>query len=108
MVVIAVLLISSVAGVLFVKKYVCGGRSVSFLAEIVLLMKPKDLNINLSSKCERYINLSAVVCRFLVHRYSVLQHNAEANGIEGVDELLDTNVAGHPKTSFHEDSDEVW
>lgn len=67
--VIAVLLISCVAGVVFVKKYVCGGR-------------------------------------FLVHRYSVLQHNAEANGIEGVDEPLDINVAGHSKTSFHEDSDE--
>lgn len=48
-----------------------------------------------------------MVCRFLVHRYSVLQHNAEANGIEGVDEPLDTNVAGNSKTSFHEDSDEV-
>ncbi|KAG7332459.1 hypothetical protein KOW79_004293 [Hemibagrus wyckioides] len=68
-VVIAVLLISCIAGVVFVKKYVCGGR-------------------------------------FLVHRYSVLQHNAEASGIEGVDEPLDTNVVGNSKTSFHEDSDE--
>lgn len=41
--VIAVLLISSVAGVLFVKKYVCGGRSVGFLARIVLLIKPVQL-----------------------------------------------------------------
>ncbi|KAK3539957.1 hypothetical protein QTP70_019599 [Hemibagrus guttatus] len=69
-VVIAVLLISCIAGVVFVKKYVCGGR-------------------------------------FLVHRYSVLQHNAEANGIEGVDEPLDTNVVENSKISFHEDSDEV-
>ncbi|TSW62352.1 Sortilin [Bagarius yarrelli] len=68
--VIAVLLISCVAGVVFIKKYVCGGR-------------------------------------FLVHRYSVLQHNAEANGIEGVDEPLDTNVSRHSKITFHEDSDEV-
>ncbi|KAI5095047.1 sortilin 1b precursor, partial [Silurus meridionalis] len=68
-VVIGVLLISCVAAVLFVKKYVCGGR-------------------------------------FLVHRYSVLQHNAEANGIDGLDEPLDISGVGHPKTSFHEDSDE--
>lgn len=67
--VIAILLISCIAGVLFVKKYVCGGR-------------------------------------FLVHRYSVLQHNAEANGIEGMDEALDSNVAGHAKIGFHDDSDE--
>lgn len=57
---------------------------------------------------QRYSNLFAVVCRFLVHRYSVLQHNAEANGIDGLDEPLDTNVGGQPKISFHEDSDEVW
>ncbi|KAI5610110.1 sortilin 1b precursor [Silurus asotus] len=44
--------------------------------------------------------------RFLVHRYSVLQHNAEANGIDGLDEPLDISGVGHPKTSFHEDSDE--
>ncbi|KAL7884946.1 hypothetical protein AOLI_G00077160 [Acnodon oligacanthus] len=67
--VIAILLIGCIAGVLFVKKYVCGGR-------------------------------------FLVHRYSVLQHNAEANGIEGMDEALDTEVAGHAKIGFHDDSDE--
>uniref|UniRef100_A0A4W4FZ49 VPS10 domain-containing protein n=1 Tax=Electrophorus electricus TaxID=8005 RepID=A0A4W4FZ49_ELEEL len=66
---IAILLISCVAGGLFVKKYICGGR-------------------------------------FLVHRYSVLQHNAEANGIEGVDEPLDTDVARSAKNTFHEDSDE--
>ncbi|TRY94890.1 hypothetical protein DNTS_032990, partial [Danionella cerebrum] len=65
-VVIAVLLISSVAGVLFIKKYVCGGR-------------------------------------FLVHRYSVLQQHAEANGIDGVDDL-ETLEAG--KTHYHDDSDE--
>ncbi|KAK7135828.1 hypothetical protein R3I94_014487 [Phoxinus phoxinus] len=65
-IVIAILLTSAVFGVLFVKKYVCGGR-------------------------------------FLVHRYSVLQHNAEANA---VDEPLDTDVAGAPKIDFHDDSDE--
>uniref|UniRef100_A0A673N3K9 Sortilin-like n=1 Tax=Sinocyclocheilus rhinocerous TaxID=307959 RepID=A0A673N3K9_9TELE len=66
-IVIAILLTGVVFGVLFVKKYVCGGR-------------------------------------FLVHRYSVLQHNAEANGI---DEPLDTDVAEAPKNDFHDDSDEV-
>uniref|UniRef100_A0A672KDL4 Sortilin n=1 Tax=Sinocyclocheilus grahami TaxID=75366 RepID=A0A672KDL4_SINGR len=62
----SILLTGVVFGVLFVKKYVCGGR-------------------------------------FLVHRYSVLQHNAEANGI---DEPLDTDVAEAPKNDFHDDSDE--
>uniref|UniRef100_A0A673I1J1 Sortilin n=1 Tax=Sinocyclocheilus rhinocerous TaxID=307959 RepID=A0A673I1J1_9TELE len=66
-IVITILLTGVVFGVLFVKKYVCGGR-------------------------------------FLVHRYSVLQHNVEANGI---DEPLDTDVAGAPKNDFHDDSDEV-
>lgn len=42
--------------------------------------------------------------RFLVHRYSVLQQHAEANGIEGVDDL-DTLEVG--KTHYHDDSDEV-
>uniref|UniRef100_A0AAY4B397 Sortilin n=1 Tax=Denticeps clupeoides TaxID=299321 RepID=A0AAY4B397_9TELE len=68
--VIVILLISAVVAVLFVKKYVCGGR-------------------------------------FLVHRYSVLQHNAEANGIDGVDEPLDTGVGASAKIEFHDDSDEV-
>lgn len=43
--------------------------------------------------------------RFLVHRYSVLQQHAEA---QGLDEPLDSN---HTQTSnvadFHDDSDEV-
>lgn len=42
--------------------------------------------------------------RFLVHRYSVLQQHAEANGIDGVDDL-DTLEVG--KTHYHDDSDEV-
>nr|XP_055040114.1 sortilin isoform X1 [Misgurnus anguillicaudatus] len=66
-VIITLLLISVVAGVIFIKKYVCGGR-------------------------------------FLVHRYSVLQQHAEANGIEGVDDL-DTLEVG--KTQYHDDSDEL-
>ncbi|XP_030639983.1 sortilin 1b [Chanos chanos] len=67
--VVIILMISVVAGVLFVKKYVCGGR-------------------------------------FLVHRYSVLQHNVEANGIEAGDEPLDTSVTAHGRNGFHDDSDE--
>uniref|UniRef100_A0AAY5KBC2 Sortilin n=1 Tax=Esox lucius TaxID=8010 RepID=A0AAY5KBC2_ESOLU len=43
--------------------------------------------------------------RFLVHRYSVLQQHAEAQG--DVDEPLESNhTRGGNKTSFHEDSDE--
>ncbi|KAJ8370221.1 hypothetical protein SKAU_G00102490 [Synaphobranchus kaupii] len=66
--VVVIMLLSVLAGVLFIKKYVCGGR-------------------------------------FLVHRYSVLQQHAEANGIEGVDEL-DIHAAQSPKTDYHDDSDE--
>ncbi|KAM4610859.1 sortilin 1b [Polymixia lowei] len=44
--------------------------------------------------------------RFLVHRYSVLQQHAEANGIDGVDEPLDTNHIQNGKREFHDDSDE--
>ncbi|RXM92072.1 Sortilin [Acipenser ruthenus] len=42
---------------------------------------------------------------FLVHRYSVLQQHAEANGIDGVDEL-ETNSAHSSKRDYHDDSDE--
>uniref|UniRef100_A0A8D2J9K5 Sortilin n=1 Tax=Varanus komodoensis TaxID=61221 RepID=A0A8D2J9K5_VARKO len=61
--VIGLMLITAVAGVVIIKKYVCGGR-------------------------------------FLVHRYSVLQQHAEANGFEG----LETPEAS--KTGYHDDSDE--
>lgn len=61
------MLVTVVAGVLIVKKYVCGGR-------------------------------------FLVHRYSVLQQHAEANGVDGVDAL---DTAPHTnKSGYHDDSDE--
>ncbi|KAL1020830.1 hypothetical protein UPYG_G00005250 [Umbra pygmaea] len=44
--------------------------------------------------------------RFLVHRYSVLQQHAEAQG-DGEDEALDTNhTQGRNKYTFHDDSDE--
>lgn len=42
-----------------------------------------------------------------MHRYSVLQHNAAANGIDGVDEPLDTDVTVTPNNDYHDDSDEV-
>ncbi|KAM3872372.1 sortilin 1b [Diretmus argenteus] len=67
--VIIIMLLSVVAGVLFIKKYVCGGR-------------------------------------FLVHRYSVLQQHAEANGIDGMDDALETSHTQNGKRDFHDDSDE--
>uniref|UniRef100_A0A8D1TG65 Sortilin n=1 Tax=Sus scrofa TaxID=9823 RepID=A0A8D1TG65_PIG len=64
---VGLMLVTVVAGVLIVKKYVCGGR-------------------------------------FLVHRYSVLQQHAEANGVDGVDAL---DTASHTtKSGYHDDSDE--
>lgn len=61
----------------------------------------------LSGSADSLVDIFSLCCRFLVHRYSVLQHNAEANGIEGMDEALDTNMAAHTKIGFHDDSDEV-
>ncbi|XP_028652932.2 sortilin-like isoform X4 [Erpetoichthys calabaricus] len=66
--VITILLLTVIAGVIFVKKYVCGGR-------------------------------------FLVHRYSILKQHAEANGIDGVDEL-DINSSESNRQTYHDDSDE--
>lgn len=40
-----------------------------------------------------------------MHRYSVLQQHAEANGVDGVD-ALDTASHSH-KSGYHDDSDEV-
>lgn len=40
-----------------------------------------------------------------MHRYSVLQQHAEANGVDGVD-ALDTAPHTH-KSGYHDDSDEV-
>lgn len=43
--------------------------------------------------------------RFLVHRYSVLQQHAEANGVDSGDGL---HTASHTnKSGYHDDSDEV-
>uniref|UniRef100_A0A8D3EER6 VPS10 domain-containing protein n=1 Tax=Scophthalmus maximus TaxID=52904 RepID=A0A8D3EER6_SCOMX len=68
LVVIVILLMSGVAGVWLVKKYVCGGR-------------------------------------FLVHRYSVMRENVEANKIEGVDDV-DTHYMETGKAQYNEDSDQ--
>uniref|UniRef100_A0A1A8FY53 Sortilin 1a n=1 Tax=Nothobranchius korthausae TaxID=1143690 RepID=A0A1A8FY53_9TELE len=68
MVIIGILLMSAVAGVWLVKKYVCGGR-------------------------------------FLVHRYSVMRENVEANNIEGVDDV-DSQYTETEKAQFNEDSDQ--
>uniref|UniRef100_A0A674IZF6 Sortilin 1 n=1 Tax=Terrapene triunguis TaxID=2587831 RepID=A0A674IZF6_9SAUR len=65
--VVGVMLLTIIAGVLIIKKYVCGGR-------------------------------------FLVHRYSVLQQHAEANGVEGVEALDAASPAN--KGGYHDDSDE--
>uniref|UniRef100_A0A8C4W6I1 Sortilin 1 n=1 Tax=Gopherus evgoodei TaxID=1825980 RepID=A0A8C4W6I1_9SAUR len=62
-----VMLLTIIAGVLIIKKYVCGGR-------------------------------------FLVHRYSVLQQHAEANGVEGAEALDAASPAN--KRGYHDDSDE--
>lgn len=40
-----------------------------------------------------------------MHRYSVLQQHAEANGVDGVD-ALDT-ASRTNKSGYHDDSDEV-
>ncbi|XP_019716252.1 sortilin 1b isoform X1 [Hippocampus comes] len=70
---IVIMLLSVAAGVLFIKKYVCGGR-------------------------------------FLVHRYSVLQQQANENAAEGVDNTLDDQLDSehgvNGKIDFHDDSDE--
>uniref|UniRef100_A0A8C5FGT5 Sortilin 1b n=1 Tax=Gadus morhua TaxID=8049 RepID=A0A8C5FGT5_GADMO len=47
-----------------------------------------------------------LLLRFLVHRYSVLQQHAEANGLNG-DEPLETDHTPNGKIEFHNDSDEV-
>ncbi|XP_044204141.1 sortilin-like isoform X1 [Thunnus albacares] len=43
--------------------------------------------------------------RFLVHRYSVMRENVEANKIEGVDDI-DTHYLETGKTQYNEDSDQ--
>lgn len=46
-------------------------------------------------------------CRFLVHRYSVLQQHVEANATDEMDEPLETEHTQNGKIVFHDDSDEV-
>lgn len=45
-------------------------------------------------------------CRFLVHRYSVLQRAAAAENGD-IDEPLEINHTQNGKIEFHDDSDEV-
>ncbi len=47
-----------------------------------------------------------VLTRFLVHRYSVMRENVEANKIEGVDDV-DTHYMDTGKAQYNEDSDQV-
>uniref|UniRef100_A0A8C1VZP8 Sortilin 1a n=1 Tax=Cyprinus carpio TaxID=7962 RepID=A0A8C1VZP8_CYPCA len=67
------------------------------------LLRTEPLNPTALSAISVLWLLFNVFDRFLVHRYSVLQQHAEANGIEGVDDL-DTLEGG--KTHYHDDSDE--
>lgn len=47
-----------------------------------------------------------VLIRFLVHRYSVMREHAEANKIEGVDDV-DPHYMETGKAQYNEDSDQV-
>uniref|UniRef100_A0A669BDA2 Sortilin 1b n=1 Tax=Oreochromis niloticus TaxID=8128 RepID=A0A669BDA2_ORENI len=83
----------------------CEGGEVRFRQEI-----------DLSKRCVNllfiFIHVSILVqcvnvpCRFLVHRYSVLQQHVEANAADGIDEPLETNHTQNGKIEFHDDSDE--
>uniref|UniRef100_A0A667WGZ9 Sortilin n=1 Tax=Myripristis murdjan TaxID=586833 RepID=A0A667WGZ9_9TELE len=80
---------------------------------------PERKEIDLSKRCVSdllgpellvniFLRVNVFLCfGFLVHRYSVLQQHAEANGIEGVDDPLETNHTQNGKREFHDDSDEV-
>lgn len=99
--VVIVMLLSVAGGVLFVKKYVCGGRSG------VLSVFPPVTFV----RCERHRDLTAagmsLPCRFLVHRYSVLQQHVEDRAADSMDDPLETDHSQNGKIEFHEDSDEV-
>lgn len=97
MVVIAMLLSSAVAGVWLVKKYVCGGRSVKYVAYFCT---------KINELCISSPFVPHVLTRFLVHRYSVMRENVEADKIEGVDDI-DTHYMETGKAQYNEDSDQV-
>ncbi|CAM9183180.1 unnamed protein product [Lampetra planeri] len=94
MVVMAILLLSAVAGVWVVKKYVCGGRSVTCTRTTIHTPYSRRLTLT----CRR------VFTRFLVHRYSVMREHVEANKIEGVDDI-DTHYM-ETGISQYDDSDQ--
>uniref|UniRef100_A0A8C6SD88 Sortilin 1a n=1 Tax=Neogobius melanostomus TaxID=47308 RepID=A0A8C6SD88_9GOBI len=50
---------------------------------------------------------SSTNAAFVVHRYSVMRDNVEANKIEGVDDV-DTNYMETAKAQYNEDSDQVY
>lgn len=98
--VVIIMLLGVAGGVLFVKKYVCGGRS-----DVLCVFAPTA-----SVRCERHWELTTAKmspCRFLVHRYSVLQQHVEDRAADSMDDPLETDHSQNGKIEFHEDSDEV-
>lgn len=104
--VIIVMILSTALGVLFVKKYVCGGRLVGF-SMTTSNMREHDLFFVFLCTAPWPDILLNVPCRFLVHRYSVLQQHVEDNATDVMDEPLETNHTHNGKIEFHDDSDEV-
>lgn len=63
-------------------------------------------------RCERHWGVTdgsrnVSPCRFLVHRYSVLQQHVEDRAADSMDDPLVTDHSQNGKIEFHEDSDEV-
>lgn len=108
--VIVVMLLSIAAGVVFVKKYVCGGRLVCLSTHTFSLALFTFTVLHCVILCfseDFDHSILTVPYRFLVHRYSVLQQHVEDTAAEGMDEPLETNHAQNGKIEFHDDSDEV-
>lgn len=135
--VIIILLMSIAAGVIFVKKYVCGGRLVCISTQMwnvclnvirgnvkcnpnLLTAEHGLLSLSRSVWCDKLVflgfphrfpwlgNTLNALCRFLVHRYSVLQqHAADDSAVDGMDDPLETNHSQNGKIVFHDESDEV-
>lgn len=105
--VIIVMLVSVAVGVIFVKKYVCGGRLVyQFTYNLHIILKKRCIVLNIF-KIDLCNCLYFALYRFLVHRYSVLQQHVEDNAAEGMDDPLESNHTQNGKIEFHDDSDEV-
>lgn len=82
---------------------VVGQHSNSMPAVIMVI-----IIVMLLSAAAGVIFIKKYVCggRFLVHRYSVLQQHVEDNGVDGIDDPLETNHTQNGKIEFHDDSDE--